>query len=197
MSARHSSLNRSPKVKMNNEEFVSELARLRPQSTFLNLHRYQGVSGEVANFNIIFHISYENALKRSVAILESLVPDSDLQAMAKFEVLQSYHTSIASIQETPIEEVDDAYTRFFNTDGSYIKGVKLHTATQTLHLYGLVHQKVILTPGVHKKVNSKPLTIEKEKLRRMGPVSKFRQFKILPTQVEKIKVEGLHLLPPE
>lgn len=185
---------------MDNESFVSELSKLRTGSTFLNLHKYCNGAGEVADYNIIFHISYENALKRSVAILESLVPDSDLQALAKHELLEGYHTSISKLKETAIEDIediDDGYTRFFDADGSYIKGVKLHDKTGILHLYGLVHQKRVIAPGFYKKVNSKPLTIEKRKLERTVPLGKFRQFKLGSDQVEKISVEGLHLLPPE
>lgn len=182
---------------MNQDHFIAELAKLRPSSTFLNLHHYRNESGEVAHFNIVFHISYENALVKSIAILEGLMPDSDLQAIAKHECLESFKASLVKAKETPIEEIDDAYTRFFDVDGTHIKGVKLHTSSSTLHLYGFVHQKLVLTPGVYKKVNSKPLTIEKDKLRRMCPVAKFRQFKLLPTQVEKIAVQGMDLLPPD
>lgn len=182
---------------MLHDQFIAELGKLRPSSTFLNLHGYRAESGEVADFNIIFHISYENALKKSVAILEGVLPENDLQAQAKLECLESFKNSLNNAATIPVEEIDDAYTRFMDEDGKYIKGVKLHTASQTLHLYGLVHQKVTLVPGVYKKVNSKALTIEKDKLRRMCPVSRFRQFVILPSRVEKISVQGLSLLPPE
>lgn len=182
---------------MTRESFVLELSKLRSGSTFLNLHRYRAESGELANFNIVFHISYLNALKRSVAVLEALVPDSPLQMQAKHELLTSYHTSIEKGTTIAVEEIDDAYTRFFDADGSYIKGVKMHTETGHLHIYGLSHQKVVIEPGVYKKVNSKPLTIEKQKLSRLCPVSRFRQFRITPEQVEKISVQNLQLLPPK
>jgi len=181
---------------MNREEFIEELAKIRSSSTFLNLHHYINVSGEVANYQIVFHINYENALKRSVAILENLVPETNLQAEAKHAVLTGFHTSIEKIQTIPVEEIDDAYTRFFDSDGTYIKGVKLHTKSDTLHLYGMVYKKSVLTPGIYKQVKSAQLTIEKNKLRNLCPVSKFRQFIITPYQVEKIAVEGLNLLPP-
>lgn len=181
---------------MNQEDFIAELAKLRSASTFLSLRNYRNVSGEVANYSLVFHMSYEHALLKSIAALESYVPDTDLQGDAKHELLRSYHASVESIRTTPIEEVDDSYTRFFDSDGEYIKGVKLHTESDTLHLYGLVNHKIVQIPGVYKKINSKPLTIEKNKLARLCPVSKFRQFKILPFQVESIRVEGLHLLPP-
>lgn len=182
---------------MNKEDFVSELSKIRPSSTFLYLQKYNSLANELANFSIIFHISYQNALKKSIAILENMVPNSMLQAEAKHSVLLSFHDSLEKCQTIPVEEIDDAYTRFFDSDGSYIKGVKLHARTSTLHLYGFVHKKQILMPGIYKKVNSAPLTIEKEKLRRMTPLSKFRQFKITPNQLEKISVEGLNLLPPQ
>lgn len=181
---------------MNKEHFVTELAKLRTSSTFLTLHKYHNEHSEVADFNIIFHMSYENALRRSIEVLTPIVPDSDLASQAKFELLQSFHKSLENIKETEIEEIDDAYTRFFDLDGNYIKGVKMHTETGNLHLYGLVHAKRVLQPGVYPKKNKRPLTIEKDKMRELCPVGKFRQFRILPGQVEKIKVEKLSLLPP-
>ena len=182
---------------MNQEQFVAELAKLRTSSTFLTLKGYRAESGEIADFNIVFHMSYKNALLRSLAVLESIVPSDALEAQAKKELTESFMTSLDKIETTPIEEIDDAYRRFTDSDGQYIKGVKLHEETNTLHLYGLVVQKKVLMPGVYKKVNSKPLTIAKDKLRRQLPVSKFRQFKITPDQVDSVSVENLSLLPPE
>jgi hypothetical protein len=101
------------------------------------------------------------------------------------------------MEEKTVEEIEDGYTRFFDDNGSYIKGVKLHTATDTLHIYGLVVHKRLIIPGNYKTVNSKPLTIAKDKLRHLTPVGKFRQFRLLPEQVDAIAVEGLHLLPPD
>lgn len=182
---------------MNQEQFVAELAKLRSSSTFLTLAGYRNDHGEIADFNIVFHMSYKNALLRSLAVLEGVVPADDLEAQAKKELIESFMTSLDKMETTPIEEIDDSYHRFTDENGQYIKGVKLHEETNTLHLYGLVVHKKTLMPGVYKKVNSKPLTIAKDKLRRLCPVSKFRQFKITPDQVDRISVENISLLPPE
>jgi len=182
---------------MDKTDFITTLAGLNPASTFLNLKRYRNEAGEVSNFNLIFHISYENALKRSVAVLEGIIPDSDLGHQAKSEMLISYHKSIANIQDTPIEEVDDNYTRFFDSEGKHIKGVKMHTATGVLHLYGFVHQKLVLEPGVYPKSNRRPLTIEKDKLRKLCPSERFRQFRMVRSQVESISVQHISLLAPD
>ena len=181
---------------MNKEQFVAELAKLRPSATFLSLSSYRNEHGEVADYSIVFHMSYENALKRSIMILEGVVPEDDMQAVAQKELMDGYNKSLDRMSEISIEEIDDAYTRFFDNDGNYIKGVKLHTATDTLHLYGLVNSKRVIVPGLYPHHNKRALTVAKDKLRKMCPVNKFRQFKILPSQVDRIAVENLSLLPP-
>jgi len=181
---------------MDQKQFAAELSKLRPSATFLSLRGYRNEHSEVADYNIVFHISYENALKRSIAILESIVPTDTLQALAKQELIDGYNSSINKIALTSIEEIDDAYTRFFDSNGNYIKGVKLHTSSHTLHLYGFVNHKRILIPGQYPKRNKRDLTKAKDALRKMCPVNKFRQFKITPSQVDCISVENLSLLPP-
>jgi hypothetical protein len=181
---------------MERKKFVEELSKLRPSATFLSLLGYRNEHSEVADFSIVFHISYENALRRSVAALETVVPTDTLQALAKRELIDGYNASLNKIALTPVEEIDDAYTRFFDSDGKYIKGVKLHTETDTLHLYGLVNSKRVLIPGQYPKHNKRELTKAKDVLRKFCPVEKFRQFRITPSQVDRISVENLSLLPP-
>lgn len=177
---------------MNNKEFVTELSKLRPGSTFLTLKGYRNEYGEVANYSIIFHMSYSNALKKSITTLQQYVPVNDVYAQAKNELLESFQYSL-----NKIEDLEDGYTRFFDDNSQYVKGIKLHTTTETLHIYGLVSQKRILLPGNYPKKNKRELTIAKDKLRAMCAVGKFRQFKILPQNVDSISVENIHLLPPE
>ncbi len=174
-----------------------ELSKLRPSSTFLTLKGYRNEYGEVADYSIIFHMSYENALRKSINTLQQYIPINDVYAQAKNELIDSFESSLNKIQETPIEKIEDGYTRFFDENNNYIKGIKLHAATQTLHLYGLVSQKKILIPGTYPKKNKRELTIAKDKLRAMCSVGKFRQFKILPQNVDSISVENISLLPPE
>lgn len=181
---------------MNNEQFVAELAKLRPCSTFLSLNGYTNEYGEVANYSIIFHMSYKSALERSISALLPFIPENELEAQAKQELIASYEKSLNKIEENKIEEIDNAYTRFFDTDGSCIKGVKLHTASNALHLYGLVVHKKVLVKGSYNIINKKPLTVAKDKLRKLCSVNKFRQFKITCNQVDSISVENISLLPP-
>lgn len=182
---------------MNKQEFVGELSKLRPGSTFLSVIGYRNNYSEIADYNLVFHMSYENALKRSITVLGDYSPINDLEIEAKTEVLQQFKRSLNSARKIPVEDIDDAYTRFFDDQGRYIKGIKLHTKSDTLHLYGLVVHKRVIMPGMYdEKDTRRPLTVAKDKLRRMCQVSKFRQFKMTPWQVDRISVENISLLPP-
>ena len=182
---------------MDKKDFVKKLSTLRPNTTFLTLLGYRNANSEVADYNIAFHISYENALQKSISNLEAYTPQNDLEKLAKLELLDGYNKSLNKMQETTVDQLDDNYTRFFNDDGEYIKGVKMLTKTGELYLYGMVVHKKVLMPGSYgPKKNKKELTIVKDRLRKLCPVDKFRQFKINPDQLNSISVEKLSLLPP-
>jgi hypothetical protein len=181
---------------MNQQKFVSELAKLRSSATFLSVMGYRNEHSEVADYSLVFHMSYKNAIKRSIVIMKGLVPSDDLEVQAKEELLLSFGASLRKMAETPEEELQDHFTHFRDDNGSYIKGVKLHTESNTLHLYGLVNHKRVLMPGSYPETNRRPLTITKDRLRRMCPVGKFRSFRMTPNQVDSISVENLSLLPP-
>lgn len=172
------------------------LAKLRPSSTFLSLKGYlSATSGEIADHTICFHMSYGNALERSILMLEAFIPADDLEAQAKSELLASYAKSLDKVKSEPLEVVGDVYDRVLDTEGNHIKGIKVHRESGDLHIFGLAHSKRVIKPGTYKEVKSRPLTIAKDKLRKGLPVERFRQFIVKPGQVEEIRVESLTLLP--
>lgn len=182
---------------MNREEFISKLAELDPSSTFLSLKGYKNSAGEVADYNIVFHISYENALKKSINALEKTITANDLHEEARLSLLDGYNKSLAKVKDTPVDELEDNYKRFYDNEGKVIKGVKLHAETDTLHLFGMLVNKKVTVPGTYKQTNKRELTKAKDELRKLCSVNKFRQFKITPEQVQSISVGKLSLLPPE
>lgn len=178
---------------MDNDHFVAELSKIRPSSTFLSLNGYKNSQGEVADYGIVFHVSYQSLLERSVVELGAYIPENDVEAQAKEELLKSYETSLEKLKTKAQEELEDAYTHFKDDSGNYIKGVKLHKESGTLHLYGLVNSKKVLVPGTYKEVKSKDLTVAKNKISKSLPISRWRQFKISSNQVKSVKVEKLEL----
>jgi hypothetical protein len=181
---------------MDQFQFVQVISQLRPNATFLTLDGYRNEHDEVANYSIVFNMSYSNALKRSIETLNALELSTDLEKQAKEELLASFNKSYLNDKNEAIEERTDAYRHFYDGD-KIIRGVKMHVATGKLHLYGLVVHKRILTPGIYPVKNQRPLTIAKNKLRSCCSVGKFRQFIISADRVDSIRVEKLSLLPPE
>lgn len=181
---------------MNKQEFVDELAKLRPSATFLYLKSYRNVASEIADYSLVFHVSYKAALQRSIDFLKDFKPINPLQELAKDDLMFDFRNSLWSIPEDETERNQHGYRRFKDQDGNYIKGIKLHIRTDTLHLHGLLAKKYVILPGLYDPKRESNLIKEKKKLRRLCPVGKFRQFKLLPNQVDRISVESLTLLPP-
>lgn len=174
---------------------IETLATIRPSSTFVTLKGYKSAtSGEVADHQIVFHMSYQSALEKSIAALETVVPADDLEAQAKGELLASYRKSLDKVKSEPMEIVGDHYERVIDADGNHVKGCKVHRESGELHLFGLALRKTVLVPGTYKEVKRRPLTIAKDKLRKGLPVERFRQFIIAPGSFEEMRVENLSLL---
>jgi hypothetical protein len=182
---------------MDQSSFINEIRKLRPSATFLTLSGYRNGHGEVADYNVVFNISYQNALKRSLEYLFSFETSTKLELQAKEELIDSYTRSLNNIQLKSIEARQDAYMHFIDPEtDDYIKGIKIHIETGTLHLFALINYKRVITPGVYPVKNQRPLTVAKAKLSRLVPCGRFRQFKILPGQVDSIQVQNISLLPP-
>ena len=178
---------------MNN--IIAALSALRPSSTFVTLRGYRAESGEVADHQIVFHMSYGSALQRSILMLEAVVPADELEAQAKAELLASYQKSLDKVEGEPLEVLGEHYDRVLDPSGAPIKGIKVHKESGALHLFGLAYRKTVLQAGTYKATNKRPLTLAKDKLRKGLPVERFRQFIVKPGQVEEIRVENLSLLP--
>lgn len=179
---------------MNKFDFVGALANIRPSATFLRLHHYKNEAGEIADYNIVFHIDYKSALERSIAAIENYNPKDALESKAKVELLDGYQKSISNLINY---DSNDHYDHFYDDSGNVIKGVKLHKQSNTVHLYGAVVNKKVLKQVDKKLVKKSPLSIAKDKLRKLAPLSNFRQFKITPNQVDKITVGGITLAVTE
>lgn len=181
---------------MNIKEFAKELSTLRPSSTFLSLIGYRNFYSEISDYSIVFHISYEAALKKSISYLESLNNLSSIEKMAKEELLNSFNNSLDKTNVSSFDLLSNSYSYVYDENDVPLKGIKIHDQTGILHLYGLVVHKRIIMPGLYPHRNRRELTVVKDQLRRQCSIGKFRQFRITPNQVERIAVENLSLLPP-
>lgn len=179
------------RCKLNKQDFIDEISKLKNNSTFLSVINYKNKFNEIANYSIIFNFSYKNAVRKSISTLSNYIPKSAIEMQAKADLLFSFQNSLLKLDIHQLDEIVD------NCYNPIIKGVKIHKETEELYLSGMVVHKKIIIPGNYKEIKSKPLTIAKNELLKLCPTSKFRQFIINSNQVDYISVRNLRLLPPQ
>lgn len=148
-------------------------------------------SSELARFTVLIGFSYHNAVEKSVTELEILINENvdnwtPVEKQAAVEVMESLKKTLAA---HAAGEQNADYTK----KGQYIpirNGVNVNSTDNTIQLFGLVQSRVTLVEGTYKKVNSAPLTIAKNNLRKQLTVGKFREFAIDESQVASVKVNG-------
>lgn len=155
---------------------------------------------ELARYTVNLGFSYGNLVQKSITELEILIAEntatwSELQKQAAAEVMASLRETVEAHARG---EQNSAYTKA----GQYIpvaNGVNINTTDNTVQLFGLLNTKTVLVPGEYKKVNSKPLTVAKNEIRRQLSVSKFREFALDLSQVDSVRVNGntVELVPAQ
>ena len=130
-------------------------------------------------------------MEKSVTELEILIDENkstwtDLQKTAAANVM-------ASLQKTLAAHANGEQNEDYTKKDQYIplgNGASLNTMDKTIQLFGLVQSKVVLVKGVYPEVNSRPLTVEQNKIRKQLSISKFREFALDLSQVAQVKVNG-------
>jgi len=143
-------------------------------------------TGETSIYTINFGINYPNACESDKAVLEAYTPTSDLEIVAKGEMLKS-------LNETITEGVSQSYTNK-DTFTSIGKGLKQHVETGEIYIWGFVQSKTQVAEATNPKkpVNSKPLTLAKKAIEKACDFkrNKFSQFILNPEHIAGIKVNG-------
>ena len=181
---------------MDKSQIIETFASLRPNSMFLVLEGYRNQKGELANHCMAFHISWHNALLKSLEQAQAYEPRNALEEQAKTEVLASLNNQIYNLETTPLSDKVDGFIRFHDEAGKPIQGIRVHESTLNIHVFGLAVWKKVIEPGIYKPVNSKPITLAKKAITRGLPISRFRTFVVGPDRFDRIAVDKKEILPP-
>ena len=150
-------------------------------------------TGEVARYTLQLGFSYRNILHKSIIDLEvERQIMTDLPRQAADEILASLNASLAGTQSKYTKK--DIYEDY-KVDGKTIQGIKVNKNDGSLKIFGLVISKVQISPEVtpHKKYNSAPLTVEKNRITKMLPIGRFREFALDNLAIAKLNGETLVL----
>lgn len=151
-------------------------------------------TGEIARHTIQLGTNYLNMLEKSLLecrLLDLNEIDSTKglpMRQAKAKVLKSLRKSIRAHKQG---KQNENYTKkhVYTHEG---KGITTHNFDQSIEIHGYSHKKHVIKEGIHKKVNSRPLTIAKNLIEKQLPKSKWRTFSF--ENLEKAKLAGIEFV---
>jgi hypothetical protein len=165
-------------------QVIAEVTK-RPGCQFISLTYKSKESGEVARHTIAVGVNLERAYRRDKSILHNILRKAEgLKAQAASELLQSVAESLkVGIGNNPTYTCAGVFA-------PVVPGIKLHKETGQLYVYGYTVGKKVLQPGTYKTVNSKPLTIEKNRIRKVLKNGRFRQFAIDVENLQEVRANN-------
>ena len=143
--------------------------------SFVNIKGYESTKNEISNQLINVGASYPNAVSKDIEYLENLDVNTLETSLCK-DLLNEARLALIKGLKTPNKKRSDAQKNAYQI---LTKGIKVHNQNRKLYIYGYLVSKEVVQKGTFKKVNSRPLTIAKNYLRKHYMKSaKFRQFYI-------------------
>ena len=142
----------------------------------MGMRNYANQKGEVSNYLINLGLDYNDQKQKDIDFLRKLdLTKGDwksslvLLEQARTELIESFIEPDKKKSEGQI----NAYTHI-------CKGLKVHNDNATLHIYGYIISKTVIVESTEPKkvVNSKPLTIAKNELRKLLKTGGFVSFVI-------------------
>lgn len=172
---------------------LAELAKVtRPK--FASFTYRAKETGELARYTIMLGVDFEALYAKDRATLAAKLPSLDgLSKDAATALLASIDESLTkglghNSRYTHSAEQGDTYLSLVGIDG-----VKVNKHDGVLHVLGLLQNKVVIEAGTYKHVNSRPLTLAKDALRKELRQSKIRQFALTNIQSARLNGETLEL----
>ena len=133
-------------------------------------------TGEVARHTVLLNFSYGNAISKSISQLKKL------KSSIKTEIdTLAYDEVMASLVKSREAHKSGKQNEDFTKKDLYIplgNGLNLNKNDGSIQLYAMTINKVVIHEGIEKNVNSKPITIAKNELKKKLAIGKFREFSI-------------------
>lgn len=152
---------------------ANSVSTLTQGCRFMSLTYTAKKTNETSRYTVLVGFSYINLVEKSIGELEAILPTlTGEELVAGQMVMDSLQKSLEAHKNG---QQNEDYTK----KGMYApvrNGVNINLNDNSIQLFGLVQSKVVLVEGEHKPVNSKPMTILKNKITKQLSVSKFREF---------------------
>lgn len=168
-------------------------------ASFVGIKAYtSSTSGEVANHVVCANFSYKNAVKRDLKKLQKLT-DKDKEKLS-----EKTGFTLDLINQA-VQKLTDSFLNNLNpeTQSNQSKAqqelyqkingsMKIHKETKQIYIYALAISKEILKHGEYKTVNSRPLTLAQNAVKKEldFTTSKYRQFIVNAENLTGVNVDG-------
>lgn len=166
---------------------------------FVGIREYEAkTTGEIANHVVNANFSYANAVQKDIEKLQNATNedvkiivskfnvDTDLVKQAIDKLLTSFlNNQNKETQSNQSKAQQDAYIHVTNS-------IKMNKETHNFHIYALSINKTVLVKGEHKQVNSRPLTIAQNAVKKYFDftTAKYRNFIISPEMLSAVAIKG-------
>lgn len=165
-----------------------ELLANQKTPQFVSIKNYRNDQGEVSDYIINIGTDYGKAKEKDAETLKDVSNLKDIE----FGIVKDYSEEARIALLTALVNPTQAtLNRSFGQENAYMticENVRIHLETGRLFVYGMRVTKTVKVPGVYKHVNSKPLTIAKEKIRNILKATKFREFGM--DKIVEIRLQG-------
>jgi hypothetical protein len=167
-------------------QVIANLSKVLAKSptgvSLVSIKGYRNSFGEVSNNMVNVGASLSNAKAKDVITLQGLDvttfnADSITLEKARVELINSFINPNENRSNGQI----DAYTII-------AKGIKVHNITGKIYIFGLRTNKTVIEQGIYPTVNSKPLTLAKNQLKKDLKSSKFTQYAL--ENITSVKLNG-------
>jgi len=169
-------------------KLTAALASLAGNVRFVGVTYRSKESGELARHTLVIGASYRNAIVSSMEELTRKLPTltDALDIQAANECIASYSKSLLAL-DAGVPHPGNTKPELYET---ICPGLRVHKVDGSFELCGLTVAKKVIEQGVHKHVNSKPLTLAKKALQKGLPASKYRTLSVDAGVMESVRIGG-------
>jgi len=160
---------------------------------FVSVKNYENSKGEVANHVVNLNVNYENAKAKDIEYLKDLdVSTLDDKGLGK-DLMEKARVALLGAAISPNKARSkgqtEAYRTICNGVSAYIG--QDETKQGEIKLFAMAVSKKVIVQGIYPKVNSRPLTIAKNIIKKELKATKFRRLTL--SNVGTVKVQGEEL----
>lgn len=148
--------------------------------------KYTNDANETSTYKLLLNVNFMSMYKEDLETLNNLPVSTEIEKKAKEELKKSIEKSI----ETEFQHEKNP-TKNMTT---IHKAIKFHDEKDEMYLHCVCLDKKVIVPGEYKEVNSRELTIVKNRMKKNLKQSKIRFFRINLNQIERIATNGRRIV---